>query len=524
MRVTNKMLSDNYLNDMRTNLNNMQTLQQQLSTGKNFTKPSDDPFNVARTMQMQTAINVNTQYNKNITDAGRWLDTTDTALGQLGNVFQTIREKLVSAGNAAYGSDEREKIKDVINQSISQVSTILNTNFGGEYIFGGTKGDTKPTNAVQDYVVNKSDSVGGDISIKGTPDSSIAENTNYRITVTGIDTNGNVTGAKCETTTDGKTWTEKSPAPTVTSNSFTVDGLNMKIDPNLNTAANDTYTFSLTKNTKLIYTDDDGNELKNLPEVVSKVVDPTQWSGKTISFNVNGAASDESINLDTFTPPTSTIDDVVSNINTKIKGNTSLSGKVMAEKTSDGEVKLLTLTNDIVNIKSMPPDTTLEKKQIPNIQMDAINSKRKTEISQGVLSEYNASAVDVVKYGSSEKDDIRNLLSRIVNNLDGKDDTGVINADTATKILTNDDLTDVDNAVKQILKVRSQVGSKGNAMDSAEKQNEQGNADMTKILSKTEDIDITQKVMEFATMQTVYMAALQTSSKVLQPTLMDYLR
>ena len=38
------------------------------------------------------------------------------------------------------------------------------------------------------------------------------------------------------------------------------------------------------------------------------------------------------------------------------------------------------------------------------------------------------------------------------------------------------------------------------------------------------DIDITEKVMEYSVMQTVYMASLQTSAKVIQPSLLDYIR
>jgi len=60
-------------------------------------------------------------------------------------------------------------------------------------------------------------------------------------------------------------------------------------------------------------------------------------------------------------------------------------------------------------------------------------------------------------------------------------------------------------------------------MDSAQEKNEDSNFNMTEILSKNEDIDITEKTMEFAVMQTVYMASLQTSAKVIQPSLLDYL-
>ena len=61
-------------------------------------------------------------------------------------------------------------------------------------------------------------------------------------------------------------------------------------------------------------------------------------------------------------------------------------------------------------------------------------------------------------------------------------------------------------------------------MESAQEKNETENYNMTEVLSKTEDIDITEKVMEYSVMQTVYMASLQTSAKVIQPSLLDYIR
>ncbi len=542
MRVTNKMLANNYLTDMNSNLNNLKTIQQQMSSGKNFTKPSDDPFNVARAMQMHSAIDANTQYNANITNTINWMDTTDTALGQLGNVFQNIRTSLVSAGNAAYNSDERTKIKDEINQRVSQVSQILNTNFAGEYIFGGTKGASKPMDTVNNYIVNKSNSQGGDISISGT--ATKLANTNYKITVTGSDQKGNFTGMQYSTSTDGgATWS--TPASTAvpvagSPNNFTVDGLNIKLDTNLNTKDNDTYNFSLVKNNKLIYTSDKGEELKSFSDVESAEIDSanivSNWSSKDITFNINGTEAKITLDSISATPPP-TIDDLITNINNKINSYQTMSnppvsllkGKIDVGKTTDGKIKFSTInSSDIVSVT----DTTVGNqelvgavgKQLSYIQFDMISTKRQTEISQGVLVDYNVSASDVIKYGEGDDDDLRSLLSRIVNHLDGKDNTGVSNETEATKALTNKDLTDLDKAIKQALKVRSEVGAKENRMDSAKEQNVQGKADMTDILSKTEDIDITEKTMEFATMQTVYLAALQTSAKVLQPTLMDYMR
>ena len=63
MRVTNRMLANNYLRNMNKNLTNMQALNRQLSTGKEISRPSDNPYKTARSMQLNTDISTNKQYN-----------------------------------------------------------------------------------------------------------------------------------------------------------------------------------------------------------------------------------------------------------------------------------------------------------------------------------------------------------------------------------------------------------------------------------------------------------------------------
>ena len=122
-RITNSMLSSNYLSNMNRNLNNMQTLQTQLSSGKEISRPSDNPYKASRTMRLYSEIDANKQYNENIKDITNWLDTTDTALGQAGNLFSRVRELEVSAGNGAYENDERTAIQDEIKQKVTRIIT-----------------------------------------------------------------------------------------------------------------------------------------------------------------------------------------------------------------------------------------------------------------------------------------------------------------------------------------------------------------------------------------------------------------
>ena len=169
-RITNRMMSNNYLNNMKRNLSNLNTINNQLSTGKLINRPSDNPYKTARSMQLTTSINTNSQYKSNINDATNWIDATDDALSSLTNVIQRVRELMVSSGNAAYGSDESKSINKEINERVSEITQILNSNFDGRYIFGGSKTASKPldaqlNNATGNYEIKFIDKEGNYIDI-----------------------------------------------------------------------------------------------------------------------------------------------------------------------------------------------------------------------------------------------------------------------------------------------------------------------------------------------------------------------
>lgn len=331
MRVTNQMMSKSFLKDLNRNQNYMKRINDQLTSGKEIRRPSDNPFKVARSMQLNSDINANTQYNENIKDTINWLDTTDTALEQLGNSFQRFRELMVSAGNAAYGSDEKRAIKDEMNEKVNEIAQILNTNFDGKYIFGGSKGSTKP--------------IGTDKNI--------------------------ITG----------------------NNSLHLSGNNGEV-----------------------------------------------------------------LNIDN-------------------------------------------LDEDVQN------------------QINMINKKLAVEVSQGVTMDYNVSATDILLFKDKNgvSINVMDLLKDITNNVASENPLDGVK-------ITSENLKVMDETVSNLLRIRAEVGAKQNRMESAGSQNEDQNFNLTDILSQTEDIDLAQKNIEAAVAQNVYMASLQVSAKIIQPSLLDFLR
>ena len=85
-------------------------------------------------------------------------------------------------------------------------------------------------------------------------------------------------------------------------------------------------------------------------------------------------------------------------------------------------------------------------------------------------------------------------------------------------------LDNLDGYVEDFLTVRAEVGAKTNNLEAMLEQNQRQSIDMSEILSKNEDIDYSQKIMEYTNMETIYKASLSTGARVIQPTLLDFLR
>jgi flagellar hook-associated protein 3 FlgL len=137
MRITNNTLTGNYLRNLNRNLKQMQKYQNQLSTGKEISKPSDNPMLVARVMGLDNNIRTNEQYGRNIDDSLGWTDTADGAMNEMTAVVQRARELLVYGANGTLSDTDRVALKDEVLMLKEQMVQLLNTNYDGRFIFGG---------------------------------------------------------------------------------------------------------------------------------------------------------------------------------------------------------------------------------------------------------------------------------------------------------------------------------------------------------------------------------------------------
>lgn len=145
MRVTQSMISNSTLRNITNSYSKMAQLNEQMTTGKKFSKPSDDPVAAMRAMGYRTDLNRVEQFQQNIAEVQNWTDSTDDALNQVGLAMQKIRELTVQASNGTLEGDQRSYIAAEVAQLKEQIASIADTQIGGKYIFGGTKTNIPPS-------------------------------------------------------------------------------------------------------------------------------------------------------------------------------------------------------------------------------------------------------------------------------------------------------------------------------------------------------------------------------------------
>jgi len=152
MRITQRMMSQNSLAGVNRNLTSISKLQDQLTSGKALTRPSDSPTGTNSSMQLRSALAANSQYARNMTDGTTWLSTADTTLQSMVTQTQTVRDLTTRAMNGTMSDDDRQAIALQIDQLRQSLLGSANTQLEGLPLFGGATSGTTAYDTDGTYV------------------------------------------------------------------------------------------------------------------------------------------------------------------------------------------------------------------------------------------------------------------------------------------------------------------------------------------------------------------------------------
>ncbi len=151
MRITDQGLTNVRVAHIAAGQSKLAEVEEQIASGKQIQKPSDDPSASARLMRHTDRLSRIGQYQRNNNSARLWADAGDRTLQSVAYSLGRAKTLAVQAGNDTLGAEERNALATDIRAIADEMISLSNTKVTGRAIFAGTANVTEAYDAAGAY-------------------------------------------------------------------------------------------------------------------------------------------------------------------------------------------------------------------------------------------------------------------------------------------------------------------------------------------------------------------------------------
>jgi len=144
----------------------------------------------------------------------------------------------------------------------------------------------------------------------------------------------------------------------------------------------------------------------------------------------------------------------------------------------------------------------------PTLDTDALKKSVDIEIFDGVTMKVNTNGIDVFR-------DIDKMLGDISTKM---------KSDTSNGSEFSGYLTEISDQMNVVLTTRADIGARQNRAELMDNRLQSQSVIATKQMSENEDIDYEKSITEMITQESIHRAALSVGAKIIQPSLVDFIR
>lgn len=468
LRITNSMMISRALRNQTINLRNMDKHSRDLNAMTNLHKPSDDPIRVGRTLRLQSEISMSIQYSDNLDSGKAWLETTESSLSEVNKVMQRIREITVQGSSGVLQDDDKAKISQEIGQLREHLINVSNQTYTGRHIFSGYRSDLPFANSDGTYN-EKANTLGVGYQFI---EYKVGVSQNIQVNYTG----DRVFGSPYkEASIGGKR-------------------VSFADDPAINPERTTRFDFNITIDTQKL-------QIKKDPITGEPEKDPV--TGDLVYENVAPLPTTFSIGSDSNKEyRNGDIESLVMDLNKTLeedypqyKDNIRfvVDRDRVAIVSRDFDIKIGVTEPDPLNPDPVPPNK-LGQIGLESTPVDEDGEQQFVEATQPLkpMFEMLSDLQTLLEAGDSEK--VSGMLA------------------------------DVDAHLQNILQVRGELGAKINMVDIMQVRMDETLISTKDLLSKTRDTNMAEAIMNLSIAEAVYKSSLAVSARIIQPTLVDFLR
>ncbi len=124
-------------NRLRAAYARMEKANEQVSTGKLYSRPSENQSASSRAAVLQDQLDQLSTFTRGIDDARSRLAISDTKMQQAMDLYQRITELATQAASSTNSADSRKAVREEVLQLRGELENIANTQYLGAPIFAG---------------------------------------------------------------------------------------------------------------------------------------------------------------------------------------------------------------------------------------------------------------------------------------------------------------------------------------------------------------------------------------------------
>lgn len=145
MRVATAHSYDSTVSNLNKRQAELSDLQERISTGKRVLRASDDPVAAVLAESAANKLSRVAADQRALDHSRTSITQAESALGEAGTLVQDVRDVLVAAGNATYGSKEYANLAQELEGLRDQLVGVANQrDSAGRTLFGGLGGSSTP--------------------------------------------------------------------------------------------------------------------------------------------------------------------------------------------------------------------------------------------------------------------------------------------------------------------------------------------------------------------------------------------
>ena len=150
----------------------------------------------------------------------------------------------------------------------------------------------------------------------------------------------------------------------------------------------------------------------------------------------------------------------------------------------------------------------------------------KADIADGTSIDYNVSVGEIFNVKDENGNTVNlldevNKISKLMNDIVNGDEQ---TSEKARKELLGDVKGNIDKLYNHALDERTSLGVRVSTTEKIKELNDENILNMKSILSLDQDVDHVEKFIELKSAELVYQASIQVGTKLIQPTILDYMR